>query len=367
LGLRTIGNWRHIFLAAALISGLAACGGNDIDTRTTVRSITVFGDSLSDVGTYQVATGSSSNPGKFTINPGTIWVDNIASFYGLKLSPNRSLTMDKDASGGATTAVGTATVIGGNGYAEGGARVSQLPSESGVGNNQLVAPVSQQVTNYLAAHGNFPGNELVVIDGGTNDVYAQFDAVCWGGDDNGVGAGNTTMETATAAVAKAANDLVAQVKRIKASGAQIVLVSGAFDWSVSPFGRQYLTSAYQSTGCATPVPATQITNWSTQFNSIVSQGVAGIPGVVFYNFSSTLTGIAAAPSSYGFTNVTDQACTNQTPTNSAAFCTTSTIASPDAAQTYLFSDAFHPTPHGHKVVSDAALAALGTVAKPINQ
>lgn len=134
--------------SAALVLGLAlsACGGGGggsaavVDVRLPVQSVTVFGDSLSDVGTYGAATGNPANPGKFTINPGKIWVENVAAYFGLTLRPNRSLTLDKDASFGATTAVGTATVVGGNGYAEGGARVSQLPSESGVGNNQLVAP-----------------------------------------------------------------------------------------------------------------------------------------------------------------------------------------------------------------------------------
>lgn len=361
--------WCRMLLATLLITGFSACGGSGNsagDSGTTFHSITVFGDSLSDVGTYQVATGNPANPGKFTINAGNIWVDNIAAHFGLTLSPNRSLTLDKDASGGATTAIGTATVLGGNGYAEGGARVSQLPSESGVGNNQLVAPVSQQVTHYLAAHGTFPASELVVIDGGGNDTYAQFDAICFGGDDNGIGAGNTTTAIATAAVAQAANDLVTQVKRIKSNGANVVLVAGAVDWSTNPFARQYLASAYQAKGCYAPVPAAQITEWTAQFNAIVSQGVTGIPGVVYVDLSSTLSAVVANPSAFGFTNVTDQACNNTLPTTSAVFCTTGTIVDPNAAQTYLFSDSFHPTPHGHQILSDAALAALSAAVKLSN-
>lgn len=359
--------------AAAILAGvgLSACGGDGDgsvavgDGRVVVRSITVFGDSLSDVGTYGVTTGNPLNPGKFTINPGKVWVENVAAYFGLSLSPNRSLTMDKDASSGATTAVGTATVIGGNGYAEGGARVSQLPSESGVGNNQLVAPVSQQVSRYLASNGSFPLNQLVIIDGGSNDTYAQFDAICFGGDDNQIGAGNTTLAIATAAISKAANDLLAQVKLIKANGAAVVAVAGAFDWSVNPFGLKYLTSSYQSTGCIAPVPAAQITAWTSQFNKILSDGVDGLPGVVYVDAAKAFVDVVANPGHYGFTNVTDSACTNTTPTNSAVYCTENTIVSPNGGQTYFWSDSFHPTPHGHQVLSDLTLTLLQPVAKPL--
>lgn len=113
------------------------------------------------------------------------------------------------------------TVIGGNGYAEGGARVALLPSESGIGNNQLVAPVRAQVNRYLESHGGkFPDGELVLVSGGGNDLYAQFSAVCWHTDDNGLGAGNTTLDIATAQVAKAAQAEVDMIKQMRARPAR---------------------------------------------------------------------------------------------------------------------------------------------------
>lgn len=350
-------------LMASLIGLLGGCGSDDSDDRTEIRSITVFGDSLNDVGTYAAATGSPDNPGKFTVNPGNVWVENIAAFYGLSLEPNRSLTLDKDASLGATTEVGTATVLGGNGYAEGGARVSQLPSESGIGNNQLVAPVSTQVQNYLDVHGTFPASELVIVGGGGNDTYAQFSAICWHTDDNGVGPGNTTVASATAAIAKAANDQVTLVRRIKDKGAGIVLVAAAGDWSSNPFASYYLSDAYQAQGCYTPVAAAQIVEWTRQFNRILSDGVAGLPGVIYLEPASVFAPVLADPVRYGFVNITQPACTNTTPTASATFCTKQTLATPDADETYFWSDAFHPTPHGHRLLSDRALELLRSVAR----
>lgn len=342
--------------------GLSACGGND-DDRVPIQSVTVFGDSLNDVGTYRAATGDPANPGKFTVNPGGVWVEGIAAAYGLSLKPNRSLTLDKDASFGATTQVGSATVIGGNGYAEGGARISQLPSESGVGNNQLVSPISQQVGRYLAAHGAFPPNQLVIVDGGANDTYAQFSALCWGTDDNGVGPGNTTVDIAAAAIVKAANDQVSLIKQMRNNGARLILLASAMDWTGTPFARKYLSSDYQGTGCYALVPPAQVTAWTVQFNKILSDGVAGLPGVIYLDTSAVWNDAIANPARHGFANAIDPACTNTTPTSSAAFCTAATLVSSDAAQTYFWSDAFHPTPHGHQLLADRALELLKPFAK----
>ncbi|TNM49518.1 hypothetical protein FHP29_01295 [Nocardioides albidus] len=349
-----------VLLAPALLVGAAHGSAQDPEPpgRSSVRSITVFGDSMSDVGTYQAATGDPGNPGAFTVNPGNVWVENVAEHYGLTVTPTRSLTMDKDASAGATTQTGTASVLGGNGYAEGGARIAMLPSQSGVGNNQLVAPLADQVERYLASNGSFPADELVLIGGGSNDTFAQFSAVCWGLDNNGVGEGDTTTASATEAVAEAARAEVALVREMRAHGARRIVVAGAGDWSTNPFARYYLSSDYQSTGCSTAVPPAQVAAWTREFNRILTRGIAGLPGVSYLDVTRILTRAAEDPAAYGLVNVTDPACTNTTPTSSAVFCTEDTLVAPDAARTYLWSDAFHPTPRGHEILSDAALRLL---------
>jgi len=344
--------------ALAAVAGIAACGG-DGDGRMAVKSVTVFGDSLSDVGTYAPATGDPANPGRFTVNPGNVWTQNVAAHYGLTVTPNRALTLDRDASGGATTEVGTATVVGGNGYAEGGARVAMLPSESGIGNNQLVAPVQDQVNRYLQTHQKFGDNELVLLTGGGNDIYAQFSAVCWHTDDNNLGAGNTTLDIATAQIAAAAQAEVDIVKQIRANGAKVIVVVTQGNPIVSPFTRYYGSPEYQATGCYTPVTYEQVAAWTAQFNQIVQAGVASLPEVVVVDAQAAWGDVQANPARYGFTNLTEPACT----TSSAAFCTAATLVAADAAQTYFWSDAFHPTPHGHQVLSDRALAQLDAVAR----
>jgi outer membrane lipase/esterase len=350
----------RLTLALAGIAALAGCG--DDDPRMPVESITVFGDSMQDVGSYQPATGDPANPGKFTVNPGRVWVENIAASYGLRLSPNRGLTMDKDASLGATNQVGTARVIGGNGYAEGGARVASFPSQSGIGNNRLVAPVRVQIDNYLAAKQRFTRGSLVLIDGGANDSYAQFSAVCWGTDENGLGPGNTTPAIATEQIAAAARAQVANVRKLTDGGAGRVLLLGAFSWTHTPFARYYLSEAYQASGCYAPVTPRQVDDWTTQFNQIVRDGVAGLPGVVYVDAAELMADAMSNPGKYGLRDTARPACTNTTPTSSAVFCTMATLAEPGADQTYLWSDSFHLSPRGHKMLSDLVQRRLDDVA-----
>ena len=63
-----------------------------------------FGDSLSDAGSYKPVLPPGT--GLFTTNPGPVWVTPFANHYGLTASPANQ---------------------GGNDYAQGGARVTQLP------------------------------------------------------------------------------------------------------------------------------------------------------------------------------------------------------------------------------------------------
>jgi len=355
--------WRTCAAAAvfpALAAALPGCGSGG-DLRMPVRAITVFGDSLSDVGTYAAAArdaGGAASPGKFTVNPGHVWVEDIAAHYGLALTPQRALTLDKDASLGATDAVGTAVVLGGNGYAEGGARIALRPSQSGIGNNALVAPVREQVQSYLDARGAFAAGELVVIGGGGNDTYAQFSALCWGMDVNGTGEGKTTLEAATQAVAEAASAQVQLVRRIKARGAGVVLLAAASDWSSNPFARHYLSDAYQRENCAMAVTAQQVTAWTQQFNQILRSGISDLSAVVYLQPSDVFGELLRNPQRYGLVNTTDAACTNTTPTSSATFCSAATLAAPDAAQTWFWSDAFHPTPRAHSLLAQRALQML---------
>ncbi|MGB6243528.1 hypothetical protein [Gordonia sp. (in: high G+C Gram-positive bacteria)] len=71
-------------MVASLLPGGEAAAGPAVSAPPT--SVTVFGDSFSDVGTYAPATGDPANPGRFTVNPGNVWVQDVAAAYGLTVA-----------------------------------------------------------------------------------------------------------------------------------------------------------------------------------------------------------------------------------------------------------------------------------------
>src|SRR4051812_48134022 len=120
---------RH-FLAAA-IATLCATQLHAADYSNAI----FFGDSLSDAGTYKTQSliqQFAPQAGKFTTNPGPVWSELVAQTLGHPTAPVNQ---------------------GGTDYAQGGARVTQLP---GYPNQLFIAaatPVQNQITNYLATTG----------------------------------------------------------------------------------------------------------------------------------------------------------------------------------------------------------------------
>src|SRR4051794_14049230 len=113
-------SFKRTLLAGALALGVSGTASAQFS------NIFFFGDSLTDVGTYKPLLPPGT--GLFTTNPGPIYATVVAQQYGFTAAP-------------ATT--------GGNDFAQGGARVTQLP---GVG-APLVAnatPVAAQITQLLS-------------------------------------------------------------------------------------------------------------------------------------------------------------------------------------------------------------------------
>ena len=312
--------WIALALASAL--GLAGCGGGggnpSAPTLSTVASVNaastaptsppsggfkqmvVFGDSLSDAGTYipaAVAAYSTdpntalqtfgqtlmTNPitalasygklgGQFTVNPGPGWVADLANNLSLPVPlPNQIGYGNAQVSAGVFTptaifpamnCVSTYSVSNPSlctNFAQGGSRVSQQPgigyytinpatgqpyvNSSGIPyTSALTVPVSTQVQNYLA---QFP-----VVPPATKPFNAQqLVAVLAGNNDifmalssvsTNMAKGMTqaaAVASAQAAVAQAADDLTTQVKTILSDGGEYVLVYTLPDTSVTPFGR----------------------------------------------------------------------------------------------------------------------------------
>ncbi|NHZ90849.1 esterase [Massilia sp. CCM 8733] len=183
---------RHINFALTLLTAavLTACGGSETgnqDLKTKFSSQVSFGDSLADVGTYNVGMVKTLGGGKFTINgdntaknpalTGKNWTEFMAAQFGLPAPCPAQTGLDGDAGKGFSV-----PVVNNNaclGYAQGGARVT---NPVGPGNKltgsaigQLTVPITTQVANHLARNGGkFKGDEVVLMIGGGNDALAMM-------------------------------------------------------------------------------------------------------------------------------------------------------------------------------------------------
>lgn len=182
----------HLALTVLTAAVLAACGGSSDGTsaeeqklKTTFSNMVSFGDSLSDVGTYNVGTIKAAGGGKFTINgdntavnpalTGKNWTELMAALFGLPAPCAAQTGLDGDASKGFSVPV--VNHLNCFSYAQGGARVVNPigPEHKMTGSalGLLTMPVQQQVASHLAkTGGKFSGTEVVFVTAGGNDVLA---------------------------------------------------------------------------------------------------------------------------------------------------------------------------------------------------
>jgi outer membrane lipase/esterase len=317
--------------ASAILLG--SCGGNDTTTRT-IESVASFGDSLSDLGSYKWGNVEAAGGGRYTTNPGTIWVEQVAAHYGTSISRNRL--------GGA--GVPTPTVFGGYGYAQGGARITQLPGVGGTPSplgagipvESAALPVRDQITAHLTAvGGRIPPTQLILILAGANDVFFQlgvFNAAIT------PPAGNpanlpAAQAAALSAMQVAGTELATEVKRLIGAGARQIVVVTLPNVADTPFGAAAGVSAQQL-----------LTAMTTTFNGALQAGLLGASGVVTVDINGFIADAKANPVKYGFVNVSTPACT----VPSSIFCTSATLAAPNADSNYLFADSVHPTAGAHR-------------------
>jgi len=275
----------RLALAAA---GLTLAAPAVAQEASPYARVVVFGDSISDGGAY--ADRAPAGAGSFTTNPDPVWVESIAAGLGLGLKP---------------------PAAGGTNFAEGGARVAT--PRPGAPGDLSRTPVVNQIDAYLAGGGVFRPDDLVIIQGGGNDVFAtQINGLDFTAAD-------------LAVLDRAARDLAGQVRRIAAAGeATIVTVSvprfEAFN--------QYYRPALAAAG----------TN------------------VLYVDIARLIREIEITPGAFGVANVTDRACRGRAVESFT--CLPADYVTPDANRTYLFADGVHFTGVVHRIEADAVLAAL---------
>ncbi|WP_233803185.1 SGNH/GDSL hydrolase family protein [Paraburkholderia sp. HP33-1] len=388
----------QIAVASAAFAALAACGGGSSDNSSSstpsggvTLQVVSFGDSLSDVGTYQpsVQANVGTGGGRFTTNPGEVWTQKIAEYYG------GTLTAAYVGGFGAPL-----TAAGGLGYAQGGSRVDLQPGIGYATNNMAATtvPITTQVNEYLAAHNNsFNSNQLVLINGGANDIFYWVQAVSAagpaaaaaaiaGGDAAGAQAAATTATlnaeaAAQAAITTAASTFAATVVKVVNAGATHVVVSNVPDIAKTPQG-----VAAGTQGQALIDGLVQL------YNGVLKQGLGSTSQVIYVDSYAWLDQTLANYQSLGFTvsntgtacNLTSMAtaatayatanpsvlASGQTAASwgsafgSSLFCSPQTYTVAGADQSYVFADNVHPTTHtwalfAQQVESQIAASGLG--------
>jgi outer membrane lipase/esterase len=297
-------------MTATLFAGALAAGFCFLPQQATAQfnQFYFFGDSLSDAGTFKPLLPPGT--GLFTTNPGPIWAQVIAQRSGSTATPANQ---------------------GGNDYAEGGARVSQLPGVPDSPPTATATPVTTQISNFLAK-GPVNRNALYSVWAGADDVFVQL---------NLLAAGTITPAQAQANLALAATQLGGAVGVLNAAGARYILVFNLPDIGSTPFGK--------GSGQSASITALTSLYNSTLMATIDALNLHPIRLNVFGLFNEAI----ANPGAFGLTNVTSPGCTVR-----SVFCTSSTLVSPSAPQTYLFADDVHPTTAGHQVIADYAASVI---------
>lgn len=296
-------------LLPALVGATLAMGASTAGAMT-FNGVYIFGDSLSDAGYFRpfltaigLPAATVAGTGRFTTNPGPVWSEIIAQYYGGNPNPSNA---------------------GGGIYAQGGARVA-VNSSSTPPVAATQRPISTQITEYLSANSGFANpRALYAVWGGANDILQDGAA--------GVSAGATAE--------------IAQIGRLQAAGARYILAFGLPDLGKTP------GSILQG-----PAAIAQGTAAGAGFNTLLFTGLRSanlkvIPVDVYAFFNDVL----ANASAFGFTNTTGVACAPFPPfatTPSAQFCSAANLVAPNAASTYVFADyTGHSTTKTNAILAD---------------
>ncbi|WLE60522.1 SGNH/GDSL hydrolase family protein [Burkholderia plantarii] len=341
----------QLAIASAVLALLAACGGGDDNaaptpTASVKMQVVSFGDSLSDVGTYSPQILLGFGGGRFTTNPGEVWTQKVAEFYGDTLKPAYE--------GGFGVPL---QATGGLGYAQGGSRVTQQPgighADASVANADFAqattTPISTQVQQYLQQYGSFNANQIVLVNGGANDILLQAQIA------QAAGSTPAAQVAAAQAVGLAAQQLGGIVAQIASSGASHVFVSNMPDIGTTPLA--------VAGGAATAAALTQL---SALFNQTLAATLTALNvDTTKVKLMDTFTwqdGVGANFAANGFSvGNTGTACNLDAMAAAAAkagvaqpsafasslFCSPQTYTVANADQTYMFADTVHPTTRLH--------------------
>jgi len=297
----------------SLLAVALACAAVPAFAQQAPFSQTVFfGDSLTDSGHFRPALIGLLGPngaliGKFTTNPGLVWSEQLAAYYGTDATSDNQ---------------------GGTNYAVGGANVAVDSADPVLGPQPSLAT---QAGAYLAANGGKADPDaLYSVWGGANDMYLVL----------------LGLQTPEAGIAGAVGPEAGIVGTLQAAGARYVLVPSMPDLGLTPRAR-----------AAGEVGMAQATALATAYNdalygTLAAAGLSVIPVDTFH----FLQEVSADPSGYGLASVTAAGCLAQPAPagDSSLFCNPASYADPSVAGSYLFADGIHPGTAAHAMLAQLA-------------
>jgi phospholipase/lecithinase/hemolysin len=309
--------------------------------------VVVFGDSLLDAGTYSPVAEPTFGGGRFTTNPGLNFTQEVALSHGSILTP---------------------AFIGGFGlplipaagldYAQGGSRVTMQPgidhAAAGTVNvdfeEETTIPITDQVAEFLKAHKRFRAEQLILIDGGANDIFFQLAAAQAAGT-------AAAQQDAVKAITQSAIDLANVVATMVANGATHVVVINIPDIGKAPMGvasADHGQSMTQISQLFNTTLAGALQQHDFGEKVLLIDAFTFIDGIIAnyqeHGFTVSNTGFACDLSAQ-VTRATELHLDHPSVFGQSLFCSPKTFISKGADETFMFADTVHPTTHLNAIVA----------------
>ena len=381
---------------------LSACGGggNESPTKVKITAVKTAGDSLLDIGALQ-GLNASDNKGLgngriFSVQssadePDVIWSERIASNSNLP----KLCTYYK-----ASAITTFSTTDGCYSFAVGRSSINHTDNTL-IAAGQAGSDSAYSITKQLTDMGNkgFSGSELVLIDGGGNDASELFKAYLKAGTDSGASFATLTTSLGGSSASSISSVLAGSSATKLATAGTLYMQALAdhfytsIDTNLLRKGAKQIAILYIPKVTATvklqqtysslkgapknlteeqiSVLDTMINTWVKAFNTRLVEKAAGNSSIQIIDFYTAFEDQIRNPAQFGLTNVSKEACpvtsVDATGANySPGVCTAASLSASIPAgetksdwwKTYAFADNFHPTPYGHKLISQLVSISL---------
>lgn len=409
----------RITTISLFIFNLFGCGGgssgDNVNNSTPKFSqLIVFGDSLTDSGTYQVGTIKAVGGGKYTVNSSgaKVWIENVAAFLGLpNACPAQTGLPNVLASVEVQGFVGAELVdhLNCTNYAQAAARVDvpysidsyamqQTLINLGVDNSvievaaplgKMATPISKQMANHINRNPNgFSGQELVIVFAGAVDLFMNLAAIEAAFDSKVTGsqvalsalfAGwdkNIQYQLAIEVDPSKRGDIAVNAGFAFMSNLAKILLDNVRNQLINKGAKNIsiinMPDISNSAGYRVYPHSNSLQKLLNAFNGeLAKSDLKLMPNILFVDAFTQSKDQASNPNKYGLINTTDRACIIGVPPNnqflnrSSLGCSAETIILDDKGQSmdvshYLYADGVHPTPYGHQLFSNFFILELLT-------